>query len=302
LNSSDHSSILARRWPCGGWGSAPGISKAFTLIELLVVIAIIAILASLLLPTLSRAKAQAQRVQCISNEKQLGVTWVLYGGDNNDVLARNGYLETYLMSQDQLLALTKLWVLGATHREPEYYTNVNALIDPRLASFATYIRTPGIYRCPSDREKVTIGASSLPRVRDYSMNAYMGWSQPAKGWNLSPYVTFDKTADLALVNPANIFLFTDMNPGSVCHSAFVVNQMYFYHFPFAGHDRSGVLTYADGHVEAHRWTDARTIDPGIIKPQWRLDNHLQNMNHNADQTWLLDHASVIQQTNAVVTP
>jgi prepilin-type N-terminal cleavage/methylation domain-containing protein/prepilin-type processing-associated H-X9-DG protein len=150
------------------------IPHAFTLVELLVVIGIIALLVSILLPSLGRAREQARQVKCLSNLKQLGLAFVMYANDNQYRYPRKAtdqaaYPEDWIWWQSNVV--TGRPVCDMTQSAIAKYMGISATGGTTAADNGVEPQYVNYFRCPSDdvtsRAQVSSGG---PYVYSYSMN------------------------------------------------------------------------------------------------------------------------------------
>ncbi len=244
-------SFLKTSSPVGArLAAARSPSHGFTLIELLVVIAIIAILAGLLLPALSKAKAKALQIECINDLRQLQIACLSYIHDNLDVFPANNYAGSGALGA---ASTPGSWTVGNAQVSADL-TNIQS------GSLYIYTPNPGVYHCPSDRS--LLHATNTPRLRSFSMNGAL-YPEQEQG----PYIPSARPS--LPVHPSLTFIFVDENDSSINDGFFAISpspSRIWNDLPSDRHNVGADLSFADGHCEHWKWQSPKVFVSYNVAP------------------------------------
>lgn len=277
----------------------PGLRRAFTLIELLVVIAIIAILAAMLLPALSLAKQKAMAASCMSDRKQLATAWVMFSGDNSELLPLNN---DFLFSGSITYNGQVSWASGKVDWTAGIYnTNQALIVSDTYSSIGQYVAgTPKLFACPA-ANYVSPAQRQMGwdhRVRSIAMDAAVGdgakYNSPGKPFGWTQWYVAKKTTDFHVPGPSDCWVFTDEHPDSI-DDCILYTASYpvtsFTELPGNQHGGGCGLSFADGHAEIHGWRGPvmnahRSV---IYQTTLGLTQQVPCPTTDPDMLWLANH-------------
>ena len=212
----------------------------FTLIELLVVIAIIAILLAILMPALSRVREQGKRANCLGNLKNLALAWIMYADNNDDKIVCGDAGEYTSIHQDE-----PFWVL----RDYDLTDVADKKYAIRHGALFPYVKEIDTYRCPT---------GVRDEMRTYSIVDAMN----CRGWDDRRVML---TRRSQIKNPVYRIVFLDDGGAGPAHmggwTTYAVEERW-WDPPPVRHGDGTNYSYADGHMEYHKWEDKRTIEFG----------------------------------------